>query len=74
MAAYRDEVREIMPIVIYIFTLSRFSLGLAEFVPIGLTDVMARSLNINIVLAGTAITPDALGSTFAAPVWPPFTL
>jgi hypothetical protein len=30
--------------------------------------VMARSLNINIVLAGTAITPDALGSTFAAPV------
>jgi hypothetical protein len=37
-----------MPIVIYIFTLSAFALGLAEFVPIGLTDVMAHGLNVNL--------------------------
>ncbi|KAA1014551.1 MFS transporter [Paraburkholderia panacisoli] len=57
-----------MPFVIYIFTLSAFALGLAEFVPIGLTDVMAHSLNVNIEQAGTAITTYALGATFAAPV------
>lgn len=33
-----------MPLVIYIFTISAFALGLAEFVPIGLTDVMAHGL------------------------------
>jgi predicted MFS family arabinose efflux permease len=57
-----------VPFVIYIFTLSAFALGLAEFVPIGLTDVMAHSLNVNIEQAGAAITTYALGATFAAPV------
>ncbi len=33
-----------MPFVIYVFTISAFALGLAEFVPIGLTDVMAQGL------------------------------
>ncbi|WP_321960568.1 MFS transporter [Paraburkholderia sp. J7] len=57
-----------MPFVIYIFTLSAFALGLAEFVPIGLTDVMAHSLNVDIEQTGSAITTYALGATFAAPV------
>ncbi|BDB30244.1 MULTISPECIES: MFS transporter [Cupriavidus] len=57
-----------MPFVVYIFTLSAFALGLAEFVPIGLTDVMAHSLNVDIEQAGSAVTTYALGATFAAPV------
>lgn len=57
-----------MPLIVYIFTLSAFALGLAEFVPIGLTDVMALSLNSSIEQAGGAVTLYALGATFAAPV------
>ena len=36
--------RERMPFTIYMFALTAFALGLAEFVPIGLSDVMAGSL------------------------------
>ncbi|MDR2264442.1 MAG: MFS transporter [Enterobacter asburiae] len=57
-----------MPLVIYVFTISAFALGLAEFVPIGLTDVMANGLGVNIEQAGSAVTTYALGATFAAPV------
>lgn len=57
-----------MPLIVYIFTLSAFALGLAEFVPIGLTDVMAHSLGVNVEQAGGAVTLYALGATFAAPV------
>ncbi|MGU7774297.1 MFS transporter [Burkholderia sp. MR1-5-21] len=57
-----------MPFVIYIFALSAFALGLAEFVPIGLTDVMARTLGVDIAQTGTAITAYALGATFSAPI------
>ncbi|MCU1752329.1 MFS transporter [Pseudomonas sp. 6D_7.1_Bac1] len=57
-----------MPLIVYIFTLSAFALGLAEFVPIGLTDVMAQSLDVSIEQAGSAVTLYALGATFAAPV------
>lgn len=57
-----------MPFVVYIFTLSAFALGLAEFVPIGLTDVIAQSLGVNVEQAGSAVTLYALGATFAAPV------
>jgi MFS transporter, DHA1 family, inner membrane transport protein len=57
-----------MPLIVYIFTLSALALGLAEFVPIGLTDVIARSLNVSIEQAGGAVTVYALGATFAAPV------
>ncbi|MFY3985931.1 MFS transporter [Achromobacter xylosoxidans] len=57
-----------MPIIVYIFTLSAFALGLAEFVPIGLTDVMAQSLGVNVEQVGTSVTLYALGATFAAPV------
>lgn len=57
-----------MPLIVYIFTLSAFALGLAEFVPIGLTDVMAQSLGVNVEQVGTSVTLYALGATFAAPV------
>ena len=57
-----------MPFIVYIFTLSAFALGLAEFVPIGLTDVMAQSLGVNVEQAGSAVTLYALGATFAAPI------
>jgi DHA1 family inner membrane transport protein len=57
-----------MPFVIYIFALSAFALGLAEFVPIGLTDVMAGSLNVDVGQVGKAVTAYALGATFSAPI------
>ncbi|WP_449433060.1 MFS transporter [Pseudomonas putida] len=57
-----------MPFIVYIFTLSAFALGLAEFVPIGLTDVMAQSLGVSVEQSGLAVTLYALGATFAAPI------
>ncbi|ADU72881.1 MFS transporter [Pantoea sp. At-9b] len=57
-----------MPLVIYVFTISAFALGLAEFVPIGLTDIMARGLGVDVEQTGIIITAYALGATFAAPV------
>jgi len=57
-----------MSFVIYIFAISAFALGLAEFVPIGLTSIMAESLNIKIEAAGGTVTAYALGAVFAAPV------
>jgi len=57
-----------MPFVIYIFALSAFALGLAEFVPIGLTGIMASSLQIEVGQVGAAITAYALGATFSAPI------
>lgn len=56
-----------MPFVIYIFAISAFALGLAEFVQIGLTSIMAESLNIKIEAAGGTVTAYALGAVFAAP-------
>ena len=58
----------IMPFVVYIFTLSAFALGLAEFVPIGLSDVMASSLNVTVEQVGATVTAYALGATFSAPI------
>lgn len=57
-----------MPFVIYVFTISAFALGLAEFVPIGLTDIMARGLGVEVEQSGAAVTTYALGATFSAPV------
>ena len=56
-----------MPFVVYLFALSAFALGLAEFVPIG----SARhrpGLQVGVGQAGSAVTLYALGATFAAPV------
>lgn len=57
-----------MPFVIYVFTISAFALGLAEFVPIGLTDVMAQGFGVGVEQTGAVVTTYALGATFAAPV------
>ncbi|MFU1050873.1 MFS transporter [Escherichia coli] len=57
-----------MPFVIYVFTISAFALGLAEFVPIGLTDVMAQGLCVGVEQTGAAVTTYALGATFGAAV------
>jgi len=57
-----------MPIIIYVFTITAFALGLAEFVPIGITDVMANGLGVNVEQTGSIIAAYALGATFAAPV------
>lgn len=57
-----------MPFVVYIFTLSAFALGLAEFVPIGLSYVMATSLNVTVEQVGSTVTAYALGATFSAPI------
>ncbi|ENV62052.1 MFS transporter [Acinetobacter soli] len=57
-----------MPIIIYIFTITAFALGLAEFVPIGITDVMASGLGVSVEQTGSIVAAYALGATFAAPV------
>lgn len=57
-----------MPFIIYIFTITAFALGLAEFVPIGITDVMAKSLGVNVEKIGSLVTAYALGATFSAPI------
>lgn len=57
-----------MPFVVYIFAISAFALGLAEFVPIGLSEVIAGGLGVDVEHAGAAVTWYALGATFAAPV------
>lgn len=57
-----------MPFVVYLFALSAFALGLAEFVPIGLALAIARGLQVGVGQAGSAVTLYALGATFAAPV------
>jgi len=57
-----------MPLVVYIFALTAFALGVAEFVPIALTEVMAHGLGIPVEQAGMTVTAYALGATFAAPV------
>lgn len=62
-----------MPPVIYVFALTAFALGLAEFVPIGITNVMAEGLHISIEDAGMAVTFYALGATFSAPILSAFT-
>lgn len=58
----------VMPIIIYIFTITAFALGLAEFVPIGITDVMASGLGVSVEQTGSIVAAYALGAIFAAPV------
>ena len=57
-----------MPFVIYIFTISSFALGLAEFVPIGLVDVMSQGLNVPAADIGMIVSSYALGATVSAPI------
>lgn len=53
-----------MPFVIYIFTISSFALGLAEFVPVGLVDVMSQGLNVPAADIGMIVSSYALGRRF----------
>lgn len=57
-----------MPFVMYVFAVSAFALGLAEFVPIGLTSIMADELSVGVKAAVATVTAYALGAVFAAPV------
>lgn len=57
-----------MPLIVYIFTLSAFALGLAEFVPIGLTEVVASGLDVGVDRAGHMVTLYALGAAVSAPI------
>jgi len=57
-----------MPLVIYLFALTAFALGLAEFAPIGLSDVIARDLHVRVEAVGAVVTAYGLGATFSAPV------
>ncbi|HFE9905196.1 TPA: MFS transporter [Acinetobacter baumannii] len=57
-----------MPVIIYIFTITAFALGLAEFIPIGITDVIANGLDVYVEQTGSIVAAYALGATFAAPV------
>lgn len=57
-----------MPLVVYIFTLSAFALGLAEFVPVGLSNVIASGLGISVAQSGSIVTAYALGASFSAPL------
>ncbi|MBS0506045.1 MAG: MFS transporter [Proteobacteria bacterium] len=57
-----------MPFVVYVFTLSAFALGLAEFVPIGLTQSVAHGLGVSAHQSGLVTTFYALGAAISAPV------
>lgn len=57
-----------MPYVIYIFAISAFALGLAEFLPIGLTAQIAADLGIGAGQTGSIVAAYALGATVAAPL------
>ncbi|WP_410678256.1 MFS transporter [Avibacterium paragallinarum] len=57
-----------MPVVIYLFSVSAFALGLAEFVPIGLMDSVSQGLGITPDQAGWVVSAYALGATFSAPI------
>lgn len=57
-----------MPIIIYLFAISAFALGLAEFLPMGLTEIIADDLAVGIENVGRAVTAYALGATVSAPI------
>lgn len=56
-----------MPIVIYIFSLCAFALGLTEFLVIGLVSAISNDLGSPIESVGTTVTAYAIGATIGAP-------
>lgn len=58
-----------MPFAIYMFALTAFALGLAEFVPIGLSDIIAGSLKVSNESVGAVVSAYALGATISAPIF-----
>lgn len=57
-----------MPIAIYMFALTAFALGMAEFVPIGLSDIMAGDLGVRVQSVGAIVSAYSLGATISAPI------
>lgn len=57
-----------MPVVIYIFTLSAFALGLAEFVPVGLSGFIASGLGDKCCSDGQYCDRLCAGGIFFGPV------
>lgn len=57
-----------IPPVIYVFALSAFALGFAEFVTIGLVSDMATDLKVRVGEVGAAVAAYAIGATIGAPI------
>ncbi len=62
------ETKNNIPSVVYIFSLSVFALGLATYVPIGITQFIAEGMGVKSSDVGTVIAAYALGATISAPV------
>lgn len=56
-----------MPLVIYIFSICAFALGLTEFLVIGLVSAISVDLHSSIESVGLTVTFYALGATIGAP-------
>lgn len=56
-----------MPLVIYVFSLCAFALGLTEFLVIGLVSVISADLHSSIESVGLTVTAYAIGATIGAP-------
>jgi len=56
-----------MPLVIYVFSLCAFALGLTEFLVIGLVTAIKNDLHSSIEAVGMTVTAYAIGATIGAP-------
>jgi len=56
-----------MPVVIYVFSLCAFALGLTEFLVIGLVSAISKDLHSSIEAVGMTVTSYALGAAIGAP-------
>lgn len=63
-----SETKNRIPIVIYVFSISVFALGLATYVPIGITQFIAKGMQVEAAQVGSVIAVYALGATFSAPI------
>ena len=57
-----------MPPIIYIFSLCAFAFGFSEFIPIGLSSIMAVYFKVNISQIGLAVTTYAAGVVIGTPI------
>ncbi|OCX71587.1 MFS transporter [Acidithiobacillus thiooxidans] len=57
-----------MPPIIYIFSLCAFAFGFSEFIPMGLSSVMAVYFKVNISEIGLVVTTYAAGVVIGAPI------
>lgn len=64
----KSETKNNIPAVVYIFSLSVFALGLATYVPIGITQFIANGMHVEATQVGSVIAVYALGATFSAPI------